>query len=165
MSLLRSVHEESPVNPTLDPEVMAKVREIDAAWTAMTALEARLRALERDRDSSDELRVLTAAHELFDLQRQYMAAQADLLRARQAYDAAFQVAQIPWQTYWRERYREAALKFLRFLEDEALVANDEMLMAQAAAEQAGLRVEPLHVPHLTAEAIAHRARIGRQGLK
>jgi nucleotide-binding universal stress UspA family protein len=64
----------------------------------------------------------------------------------------------------RDTHREAVRTWLMWLETEAVPANQAMLAAQEAAEQAGLRVEQLHIPHLLPEAVAHRCRIGRQGL-
>ena len=79
-------------------------------------------------------------------------------------DEAFERARGPWVQQAKEQFSEAVRTWLAWLETEALPANQVMLAAQEAAEQAGLRVEPLHIPHLLPDAVAHRCRIGRQGL-
>ena len=61
-------------------------------------------------------------------------------------------------------YREVARTWLTWLETIALPANQAMVAAQEALEQAGVRVEPLHILHLLPEAIEHRCRVGRRGL-
>jgi hypothetical protein len=157
------VHE-ATVNPKDDPTVQARGRDVEHARTTLAAIEQRARELEAERESSDELRVLTAAVELSGVRHQHIAAKADLLAKQRAYDDAFQTARGPWLQQARETYRAAALDYVTWLEDVALPVNQKMVAAQEAAEQAGLRVEPLHIPHLLPDAVAHRCRIGRQGL-
>ena len=61
-------------------------------------------------------------------------------------------------------YRERPRTLADVVGRRGLAMNNAMLTAQAAAEQAGLRVEPLHIPYLLPEAIAHRCKVGRAGL-
>ena len=67
----------------------------------------------------------------------YIDARVALAQAQRSYDEAFQNARGPWLQQAMDTYREAALKFLTWLEDEALAMNNAMLAAQEAAEQAG----------------------------
>jgi len=164
MGFLSSVHEDTPTHPKDDPDVQAKGRVEQAARVTLTELETRERDLQRDCGSVDELCRLTAMHELAGLRQRYLAAKGAWVLAKRDYDKAVEEASVPWQKYWHQHYREAAERFLTWLETDALRENDEMLAAQAAAMAAGVGVEPLHIPHLLPEAIAHRARVARQGL-
>ena len=156
---------DATVHPKDDPEVQAKGRALEAARTALSNIECRARELERERDAShDEVHVLLAAQEAAGLRDHCIKARVTLSQAQRSFDEAFEKARVPWLQQARDTYRTAALDYLTWLEDVALPVNQKMLAAQEAAEQAGLRMEPLHCPQLLPDQIAHRCRIGRQGL-
>ena len=157
------VHE-AIVQPKDDAVVQARGRDVEHARTTLAAIEQRARELEAERESSDELRVLTAAVELSGVRHQYLAAKADLLAKQRAYDDAFHTARGAWLQQARETYRAAALDYLTWLEDEALTRTNAMVNARETAEQAGVKVEPLAVPGLLPDAVAHRCKVGRHSL-
>lgn len=153
-----------PVHPRDDHRVKEARRILQEARTALTDIEARTRELERDRESNDALQEVIAARELESMRDRFLTSKEAVLKTQRAYDLAFETAQAPWREYWHAQYREVALRFFAFLEQEAVPMNQEMLAIQKAAAQAGVTVQSLHIPQLSREAVEHRIRIGRQGL-
>ena len=166
MGLLRSVHDDTlPVHPKDDPVVQAKGREVEQARAALNEIE---RAPARWRPSATRTTMKctccsprrkargSAPGTLRPAWRSPKRSGATMPRFKKPKARGSKLAMAA--------YREAAERWLTWVEDEALAMNNAMLAAQEAAERPGVRVEPLHIPYLLPDAVAHRCTVGRRGL-
>ncbi len=153
-----------PIHPHADPDVIAATRALAEARASLGEVEARMHELEEARHSLDALIRMNADRELFTIQQRHLNAKVDVITAERVFDQAHTVAMGPWRAYWHAEYTTAAMTFLEWLEREALPANAAMLRVQDACEAAGIQVTAIHVPQLLPDAVAHRIKVGRQGL-
>ena len=153
-----------PVHPNVAPEVIAAAHALADARASLAEVEARMRELEHPSQSLDDLCRVNADRELFTIHQRHLTAKADVITAERVVGEAHKVAMGPWRDYWQKQYSKAALTFLEWLEREALPANEEMLRVQGACGAASVHLQVIHVPQLLPDAIAHRIKVGRQGL-
>ena len=168
MGLLRSVHEDTtPVHPKDDPDVQGeRARGRSGPRGPQRHRASAPATLEAERDATTmNCTCCSPRRKSRGFGARYIDARVALAQRSGATMPRFRTAQGPWQQQAKAIYREAAARWLTWLEDEALAMNNAMLAAQEAAEQAGVRVEPLHhCPHLFPDAVAHRCKVGRAGL-